>query len=48
MSKFRLTIIADEDIIDELASYPDSRLIFEGDPEEISSGEMKEELEDDR
>lgn len=42
MSKFRLTIIADEDIIDELASYPDSRLIFEDDPEEIDGDEEVE------
>lgn len=35
MSKFRLTIVADEDIIDELATYPDSRLIFVDEPEEV-------------
>lgn len=35
MSKYKVTIIADEDIIDELASYPDSRLIFTDEPSPV-------------
>jgi len=33
--KYKTTIIADDDIIDELMCYPTSRLIFVEVPEEI-------------
>ena len=40
MGKFKLTIIADEDVIDELATYSNDRVEFVGDPECVDKFEI--------
>lgn len=39
--KFKVTIIADEDVIDELSTYDSSRVEFVGEPEEVTEREVK-------
>ena len=41
MSKQMITIIADEDVIDELACYPDKRCLWLTEPVDISDEEFE-------
>ena len=46
MNKQMITIIADEDVIDELACYPDKRCLWLTEPVDISDEEFEKYIDD--